>query len=188
MLRQRSFLLTHCSSKSYSFHWFSEYIIFFKHIVFFVLVIMKVAFIHPDLGIGMLHVCITWQLILTLMLLVPYRRRWKINCRCCCGSSGFGTLCDDIYQLFQQNHAFSECVDGKVKVKVYGDGIIPQHINGRFNIACAILRQIHLVWTLISTKEGNDFDVLSLISCRFVFQFFENISLKLESFLRPLSW
>lgn len=60
---------------------------------------------------------------------------------------------------FNKNHAFSECVDGKVKVKVYGDGIIPQHINGRFNIACAILRQIHLVWTLISTKEGNDFDV-----------------------------
>lgn len=59
---------------------------------------------------------------------------------------------------FNKKHAFSECVDGRVKVKVFGDGIVPQNISGRFSILCAILRQLHLVTTLINSKEGYDFD------------------------------
>lgn len=59
---------------------------------------------------------------------------------------------------FNKSHAFSECVDGRLKVRVFGDGLFPRNFSGRFTILCAILRQLHLVTTLIRTKEGESYD------------------------------
>lgn len=58
---------------------------------------------------------------------------------------------------FDPKHAFPETTE--LSVKVRGNDIIPTNVGGGFSIACAMLRQLHLVINLINTKEGEFFDV-----------------------------
>lgn len=60
---------------------------------------------------------------------------------------------------FDKKRAFPETTDGKLKIKVLGDGIVPRNFHGKFSIVCAMLRQLHLIFALLNTKEGQAYDL-----------------------------
>ncbi|KAK9466368.1 hypothetical protein V1512DRAFT_263465 [Lipomyces arxii] len=84
---------------------------------------MKVAFIHPDLGIG-------------------GAERLVVDAAVGLQSLGHSVI---IYtSRCDRTHCFEEIRDGILNVVVKGDTIVPRTIFGRFAILCAILRQLHL--------------------------------------------
>ncbi|CCG82156.1 Alpha-1,3-mannosyltransferase alg2 [Taphrina deformans PYCC 5710] len=96
---------------------------------------MKIAFLHPDLGIG-------------------GAERLVID-----AAVGLQKLDHDvvIYTSFRdKKHCFDEARDGTLEVRVRGDTIFPPNIGGRFSILCAMLRQIHLAITLIRDTDHYD--------------------------------
>lgn len=97
---------------------------------------MKVAFIHPDLGIGGAE-----RLVVDAAVGLQERGHEVII---------YTSHCD-------KSHAFEEVKDGTLKVEVLGNTIIPPKIFGMFAIICAILRQLHLLYLLV--KSGVDYDI-----------------------------
>ncbi|EFA03871.1 Alpha-1,3/1,6-mannosyltransferase ALG2-like Protein [Tribolium castaneum] len=82
----------------------------------------KVAFIHPDLGIGGAE-----RLVLDV-------------------ASALSKQGNEIILLtnhFDKNHAFEELKNGEFPVQVYGDWL-PRHLFGRFQALCAYIRMIYL--------------------------------------------
>jgi hypothetical protein len=137
----------------------------------------RVAFLHPDLGIGAL------------------RLREDISfshCRICCSftngllrfpssapcAGGAERLVVDAALALQQNgfevvfftshhdpqHCFRETADGTLPVRVYGD-FLPRSIFGRCAAACAYLRSLWaacclLVGTVFGTGSSGTFDAI----------------------------
>ncbi|CCF60587.1 hypothetical protein KAFR_0K02320 [Kazachstania africana CBS 2517] len=97
----------------------------------------KVAFIHPDLGIGGAE-----RLVVDAALgLQESGNRVKI----------YTSHCDP-------NHCFEEVKDGTLKHQVYGDRL-PTHLFGKFFILFANLRQLYLIFQLIWTGQLNEYDL-----------------------------
>lgn len=84
----------------------------------------KIAFIHPDLGIGGAE-----RLVLDV-------------------ANALSSQQNEIYFLtnhFDKNHAFEELKSGKIRVDVFGDWL-PRSIFGRFQALCAYFRMIYLTF------------------------------------------
>ena len=93
---------------------------------------MKIAFIHPDLGIG-------------------GAERLVVD-----AAVGLQSLGNDItvYTSYcDQTHCFDEVKDGTLKVRVRGDTLVPASILGRFAILCAMLRQLHLAVSFLRDEH-----------------------------------
>lgn len=97
---------------------------------------MKIAFIHPDLGIG-------------------GAERLVVD-----AAMGLQDLKNDITiytSHCDKSHCFEEVSSDQLKVTVYGD-FLPTQIMGKFHILFAILRQLVLVVMLIFTGEAYEYD------------------------------
>lgn len=100
---------------------------------------MKIAFIHPDLGIG-------------------GAERLVIDAAVGLQDQGHKVV---VYTSYRDKaHCFDEARDGTLEVRVRGDTIVPRSILGRFSILCAILRQIHLAITLL--RDADEYDSIFL--------------------------
>ncbi|KNZ60412.1 hypothetical protein VP01_1558g5 [Puccinia sorghi] len=89
---------------------------------------LRIAFIHPDLGIG-------------------GAERLVVDAAIGLAARGHQVT---IYTSFHQpTRAFNETTDGTITVKVLGNSLVPRSINNRFITLCAILRQLHLALSLI---------------------------------------
>lgn len=96
---------------------------------------MKIAFVHPDLGIG-------------------GAERLVIDAAVGLKNLGHEIV---IYTSYRdENHCFDEARDGTLEVRVRGDTVIPANIAGRFSILCAMLRQVHLAITLLRDPDQYD--------------------------------
>ncbi|KAG5365648.1 Alpha-1,3/1,6-mannosyltransferase ALG2 [Yarrowia sp. B02] len=98
---------------------------------------MRVAFIHPDLGIG-------------------GAERWVVDAAV--GLQNLGHEVDIYTSYCNKSHCFDEVRDGQLKVTVLGDTICPHTIKGKFAIFCATFRQLHLAYEL-KKGSGNKVDV-----------------------------
>lgn len=99
---------------------------------------MKIAFIHPDLGIGGAE-----RLIVDAGVGLQKRGH---------DVTMLTSHCD-------KSHCFDEVADGTLKVEVLGGSLFPTNWRGRFMILCAILRQLHLVWLLTTRGEAQKYDL-----------------------------
>ncbi|ANB15239.1 GDP-Man:Man(1)GlcNAc(2)-PP-dolichol alpha-1,3-mannosyltransferase [Sugiyamaella lignohabitans] len=99
---------------------------------------MKIAFIHPDLGIGGAE---------------------RLVVDAAVGLQSLGHEVTIYTSYHDKNHSFDETNDGTLKVIVEGNKIVPPKIFGRLAILCASLRQLHLTRNLINSSVGNDYDV-----------------------------
>lgn len=100
----------------------------------------KVAFLHPDLGIG-------------------GAERLVVDAALALQASGndvtiYTSHCDP-------NHCFEEVKNAQLFVKVYGD-FLPTNIRGKLNIVFAFLRQLYLSLKLILTLQIFEYDLLVL--------------------------
>lgn len=96
----------------------------------------KIAFIHPDLGIG-------------------GAERLVVD-----AAVGLQNLGNDITiytSHCDKSHCFDEVSSGLLNVDVFGD-FLPTTIAGKFHILCAILRQFYLVLKLIFNGEITKYD------------------------------
>ncbi|GEQ66444.1 hypothetical protein JCM33374_g107 [Metschnikowia sp. JCM 33374] len=104
----------------------------------------KIAFIHPDLGIGGAE-----RLVVDAAVgLQNLGHKVKV----------YTSHCD-------LTHCFEEVSDGTLNVSVYGD-FLPSTFLGKFHILFAILRQIYLVFRLVATGEiaQHDYFVVDQLS------------------------
>ncbi|KAG0640474.1 hypothetical protein HOY80DRAFT_1041746 [Tuber brumale] len=99
----------------------------------------RILFIHPDLGIGGAE-----RLVIDAAVGLQQRAHTVTL---------YTSHCD-------QRHCFDEARDGTLDVRVAGNTIIPPNLLGRFNILCAILRQVHLTMTLLLTGEMSKHDYI----------------------------
>ncbi|CCJ29173.1 unnamed protein product [Pneumocystis jirovecii] len=102
---------------------------------------MKIAFVHPDLGIG-------------------GAERFTVD-----AAVGLQTLGHDIViytSHCSQDHCFDEVKKGIVQVKVRGSGI-PTKIFGKFSILCAIFRQLYLSVCMLLEKDIYDVIIMDLL-------------------------
>ncbi|CAG8456044.1 13519_t:CDS:2 [Acaulospora colombiana] len=89
---------------------------------------LKVAFVHPDLGIGGAE-----------RLVVDAAKGLK--------SRGHNVV---VYTSHHDTErCFAETKDGTLQVRVRGNTIIPRTFSGSFYMVCAILRQLHLTLSMI---------------------------------------
>lgn len=102
------------------------------------LIYMRVAFLHPDLGIG-------------------GAERLVVDCALALQESGHNVTIFTSHH--DPAHAFDETRDGTLTVKVLGNSLFPRHIGGKLAILFAILRQLHLTASLVARKEFADIDV-----------------------------
>lgn len=98
---------------------------------------MKIAFVHPDLGIG-------------------GAERLVIDAAVGLKDQGHEIVVYTSYR--DKTHCFDEARDGTLEVRVRGDTFVPRNILGRFSILCAMLRQIHLAITLL--RDVDDYDAI----------------------------
>lgn len=96
----------------------------------------RIAFIHPDLGIGGAE-----RLVVDAAVGLQNLKN-KITV--------YTSHCD-------KSHCFDEVSSGILDVVVFGD-FLPTSVAGKFHILCAILRQLYLVVVLIVTGEINNYD------------------------------
>ncbi|KAG5519404.1 hypothetical protein PMAC_002031 [Pneumocystis sp. 'macacae'] len=102
---------------------------------------MKIAFVHPDLGIG-------------------GAERFTVD-----AAVGLQTLGHDIVIYTSHcdlDHCFEEIKKGIVQVKVRGNGI-PMKIFGKFSILCAIFRQFYLSICLFLERGVYDVIIMDLL-------------------------
>ncbi|EEB07931.1 mannosyltransferase complex subunit Alg2 [Schizosaccharomyces japonicus yFS275] len=105
--------------------------------------VKRIAFIHPDLGIGGAE-----RLVVDSAL-------------------GLKALGNDvvIYSSHcDMNHCFEEIRDGTIAVRVYGDWL-PVSIFGRMSILCSTLRQLYLTFVLLCTEKFDAIVVDQLSTC-----------------------
>lgn len=114
----------------------------------------KIAFIHPDLGIG-------------------GAERLVVD-----AAMGLQELGNDITIYTSHcdlTHCFDEISSGKLSVKVYGD-FLPTQIMKRLHILFAILRQLYLVLVLILTGEVKKYDYFVIDQLSFCVPFINILS------------
>lgn len=98
---------------------------------------LRVAFIHPDLGIG-------------------GAERLVVDAAMGLQEQGHEVI---IYTSHcNRSHCFEEVKTGTLKVKVYGD-MLPTNFMGKFFIMFATLRQLYLTLSLIATGQINEHDI-----------------------------
>ncbi|CAO3624923.1 unnamed protein product [Cunninghamella echinulata] len=104
---------------------------------------LKIAFIHPDLGIG-------------------GAERLVVDAAIAAQTKGHQVI---LYTSHHDpQHCFEETRDGTLTVKVIGD-FLPRNIFGRFFIVCAILRQLLLVlWLIIHRQDTYDIIFMDQLS------------------------
>ncbi|CAI1994275.1 hypothetical protein SEUBUCD646_0G02040 [Saccharomyces eubayanus] len=98
---------------------------------------IKIAFIHPDLGIGGAE-----RLVVDAALGLQQQGH---------NVTIYTSHCD-------KSHCFEEIKSGQLKVEVYGD-FLPTHFLGRFFIVFATIRQLYLVMQLIFNKKVNAYQL-----------------------------
>ena len=98
---------------------------------------IRVAFIHPDLGIGGAE-----RLVVDAALGLQ-EKGYEVKM--------FTSHCD-------KSHCFEEIKDGTLKVEVFGDHI-PRNFKKKFFIVFANLRQLFLIWKLRSTGQLDHYDL-----------------------------
>ncbi|CAG8555057.1 4842_t:CDS:2 [Cetraspora pellucida] len=99
---------------------------------------LRVAFVHPDLGIG-------------------GAERLVVDAATGLKAKGHNVV---IYTSHHdRGHCFEETKDGSLEIRVRGNSIIPRTLFGSFYIVCAILRQLHLTASLI-LRDNDQFDVI----------------------------
>ncbi|KAI0006684.1 glycosyltransferase family 4 protein [Xylariaceae sp. FL0662B] len=91
-----------------------------------------IVFLHPDLGIGGAE-----RLVVDAAVGLQNRGHRIVI---------FTSHCDP-------KHCFDEARDGTLDVRVRGNTLVPPSIFSRFNILCAILRQLHLILQIYLTSE-----------------------------------
>lgn len=100
----------------------------------------KIAFIHPDLGIGGAE---------------------RLVVDAAVGLQNLGNEITVYTSHCDKSHCFDEVSSGLLNVHIFGD-FLPTTIVGKFHILCAILRQLYLVTRLIVTGEIARFDYFIL--------------------------
>lgn len=116
---------------------------------------LKIAFIHPDLGIG-------------------GAERLVVDAAMGLKEAGhevhaYANHCD-------KSHCFEEIKDGSFKVTVYGDAI-PSGILGKFYIIFANIKQFYLIYKMIQTGEIKKYDLFfvdQLSTCVPFFHYFSD--------------
>ncbi|EMR11172.1 hypothetical protein PNEG_00766 [Pneumocystis murina B123] len=103
---------------------------------------MKIAFVHPDLGIG-------------------GAERFTVDAAI--GLQDLGHKVVIYTSHCNRNHCFEEIKKGLLSVKVYGDRI-PSKIFGKFSILCAIFRQLYLSLVLFFKIESYDVIIMDVLS------------------------
>ncbi|KAL1920227.1 uncharacterized protein VTP21DRAFT_1373 [Calcarisporiella thermophila] len=98
---------------------------------------LRVAFIHPDLGIG-------------------GAERLVVDAAVGLQNKGHSVVLYTSHH--DQNHCFQETRDGTLDVRIRGNNLFPRTLCGHFYIICAILRQLHLTCSLI--LEGDQYDII----------------------------
>ncbi|PRT53242.1 Alpha-1,3/1,6-mannosyltransferase alg-2 [Wickerhamiella sorbophila] len=104
---------------------------------------MKVAFLHPDLGIGGAE-----RLVVDSALALKNR----------------GHEVTIFTSHHDKKHCFPETKDGSLDVVVLGNSIFPRNIFGRGAILCAVLRQLHLVEQIRARRLNFDVYVIDQLS------------------------
>ncbi|KAI5301204.1 Alpha-1,3-mannosyltransferase-like protein [Ascosphaera pollenicola] len=114
----------------------------------------RITFIHPDLGIGGAE-----RLVIDAALALQARGHRVI-----------------VYTSHRdKSHCFDEARNGKLDVRIRGNTVFPVHLNGRFHIAMAIARQLHLIVEVlreryqarIAGKKGEEGEVYKEGDSRF---------------------
>ncbi|CAC37504.3 mannosyltransferase complex subunit Alg2 [Schizosaccharomyces pombe] len=103
---------------------------------------IKIAFIHPDLGIGGAE-----RLVVDAAVGLQSLGKEVVV---------FTSHCD-------KKHCFEEIRDGTIKVKVYGDWL-PSSIFGRLSIFCSSLRQVYLTMILLTNYMHFDAIIVDQLS------------------------
>ncbi|KAF9174071.1 Alpha-1,3-mannosyltransferase-like protein [Mortierella sp. AD011] len=110
---------------------------------------LRVAFIHPDLGIG-------------------GAERLVVDAAVGLQNRGHNVVMYTSHH--DPKHCFEETRDGTLTVHVGGNTIVPRTILGRFYIICAILRNLHLAWNMLllnydaPTKDKFDIIIVDQLS------------------------
>ncbi|KAF8477582.1 hypothetical protein BDZ91DRAFT_709517 [Kalaharituber pfeilii] len=89
---------------------------------------LRIWFIHPDLGIGGAE---------------------RLVVDAAVGLQSLGHQVTIFTSHCDPRHCFEEAKDGTLAVHVRGNTLFPPHFYRRFSILCAILRQLHLVLSLV---------------------------------------
>ncbi|KAI1316772.1 Alpha-1,3-mannosyltransferase-like protein [Mortierella claussenii] len=104
---------------------------------------LRVAFIHPDLGIGGAE---------------------RLVVDAAVGLQNLGHKVVMYTSHHDPAHCFEETRDGTLDVRVGGNTVVPRTILGRFYIICAILRNLHLAWIVLQlNKKATQKDKLDII-------------------------
>ncbi|KAI5476057.1 alpha-1,3/alpha-1,6-mannosyltransferase, glycosyltransferase family 4 protein [Pseudohyphozyma bogoriensis] len=99
---------------------------------------LRIAFIHPDLGIG------------TCSPLARGAERLVVDAAVGLQARGHHVeVFTSHHQDGPRGRSFEETRDGTLKVHVLGNSIFPPSLLGRFTIICAILRQFHLTLSFL---------------------------------------
>lgn len=104
---------------------------------------MKVAFLHPDLGIG-------------------GAERLVVDSALALQKKGHDVTIFTSHH--DRSHCFPETRDGTLKVVVLGNSIFPRNVFGKAAILCAILRQMHLVEQIRSKRLNFDVYIIDQLS------------------------
>ncbi|KAF9950890.1 Alpha-1,3-mannosyltransferase-like protein [Mortierella alpina] len=94
---------------------------------------LRVAFVHPDLGIGGAE---------------------RLVVDAAVGLQDLGHKVVMYTSHHDPAHCFEETRDGTLTVRVGGNTIVPRTLLGRFYIICAILRNLHLALTILLYNSG----------------------------------
>ncbi|VEU22592.1 DEKNAAC103694 [Brettanomyces naardenensis] len=105
---------------------------------------LKVAFIHPDLGIGGAERLVVDAALAIKTAPNPSEQLNDITI--------YTSHCD-------QDHCFEEVANGEFTLRVYGD-FLPTNLAGRFSIVFAFLRQLYLVLKMILSGELRRYDLI----------------------------
>ncbi|WAQ89239.1 hypothetical protein PtA15_10A663 [Puccinia triticina] len=102
---------------------------------------LRIAFIHPDLGIGGAE-----RLVVDAAIAL----------------SRLGHAVTIYTSSHQPERAFAETTDGTIPVKLLGNRLFPRSFKNRFITVCAILRQLHLSINLIISRLFSDTDAADI--------------------------
>ncbi|BGP37656.1 Alpha-1,3-mannosyltransferase-like protein [Rhodotorula kratochvilovae] len=92
---------------------------------------LRIAFIHPDLGLGGAE-----RLVVDAAVALQ-KRGHEVE------------VFTSYHEGGKDGRSFEETRDGTLKVHVLGNSLFPRSLFGRFTIVCAMLRQLHLVFSFL---------------------------------------
>ncbi|GAA5922357.1 hypothetical protein JCM3775_005702 [Rhodotorula graminis] len=107
---------------------------------------LRIAFIHPDLGLGGAE-----RLIVDAAVALQTRGHEV-------------TVFTSYHEPGKEGRSFDETRDGTLQVHVLGNWLFPRSALGRFTIVCAMLRQLHLVASFLLACLLHHLSSLPLLS------------------------